>query len=472
MTDHGHYPINPALGFPTGSGKWATDPGGDDALWQIAAGGGFWSGVLGTPGVEFKLELALGSADGQGGSTYDNPASQYDTATYSTDDIYWVDLTSRLREVSGKRGRGKLRSAFRPGVGTVALVNTDGVFNPQRGIQLIGDQAMRPGRWVRLSGKRTASDVWIPLWVMRVQALADEYVDAAHDVISRWSLAGLETILEARQEPPLESPDPVTDGQTFGERARYLWQDYIDAPDGLLVTPDTYEHPLTPTALGGSSLDWFTDAALAEGGDFYVGKEGLWYARGRDWLDFDAPPLFQVGAYDLTDVVVLDATTSWDMTRIVNDLAFTREEYEGEPQPPITQAAVNSSSQALYGKRGVVTQGIQAKEDADVKALADRAIERFAFDSLRIESLELWSPTLAGVDNLLNLELGDIIQVQIVTAVGWSYAMKVLVNEIEHIVNDKDWRVKVRVDNTFRGDPRSAGPYSVAYSDAYRGGFT
>lgn len=458
MTSHGHYPINPAGGFPTGFGKWS-----DDALWQVFQGGAYWSGVVGTPGVEFKVEIALGSADGQGGSTYDNPASQYDTATYSTDDIYWVDITGRVISVRGQRGRNRLSDAFRPGAGSITLSNTDGVFNPQRGIELIGDQAMRPGRWVRLSGKQTAEDVWEPLWVLKVQSLADEYIDAAHDIHSRWDLTGLETILEARRPPALESPDPATADQTADVRARYLWVDVMDSPDQLLVTPDTYDHPMQATAFPGSRYDQMKAAAEAEGGDFYVGREGLWYMRGRGWLQekVEAGPVLVIGDYQQADHVVLSADTSWDLTRIRNAVFLER---EGGAR----QGQVDTASQALYGEATYSQSGLQNTNDVDVVTLVDQQLARFAFDSLRIDQLEVWSPTLAGVDGLLQLELGDVVSVNIVTAQGWSYAMNAWINGIEHEVTHTDWRVRLRIDNTFRGNPQLGGPYTLAYSDAYK----
>ena len=97
-----------------------------------------------------------------------------------------------------------------------------------------------------------------------------------------------------------------------------------------------------------------------------------------------------------------------------------------------------------------------------------RQLDLFAFDSLRIDELEVWAPTLAGVDALLDLELGDYITANIVTAAGWSYAIGAWVNGIQHEVDPVSWRTKIQIDNTFRGNPQLGGPYSLAYSDAYK----
>lgn len=424
----------------------------------------FWNGVLGAIGVEFKVEVALGATDGQGGFSYDDPASLYDTATYSTDDLYWVDLTPRVRSVSGARGRSKLGESFRPGQGTLELDNQDGVFNPERGRNIVGDQAMRPGRIVRLSGKRTDEneDQWVPLWVMRVQALADEYVDAAHQIISKWGLVGMETILESNNPPPLEVADPATAGQTADERARYIWSTINDYTDALLITPDTYDHPMIATTFPGSVYDQMGEAAEAEGGDFYAGKEGAFYMRGRGWLDPAAEPKFLIGDYSNTDVVVLDATTAWDMTRIRNGVWLTAE-------GGVTQGNINSSSQAVYGKQDFRRDGLQNDNDGDVVTLVNQALDLFAFDSMRITQLSVWSPRLDGVDHLLNVELGDVIQVTVVTAAvpPWSYTIKAFVNEISHEVTHDNWVVRLRIDNTFRGDPSLGGPYSADYNQDY-----
>lgn len=443
----------------------APDP--DDGLWQpVAPGGALWSGVLGAIGVEFKVELALGGADGGAAYVYDDPTSVYDTATYSTNDVTWVDITGRVKDVGGRRGKNRLSDAFRPGQGTLEVFNLDGVFNPQVGRNLVGDQAMRPGRWVRLSGKRTDSDEWVRLWTMRLQALGDVYTDAAHMIVSRWQLVGLETILETNARPALEVPDPASAGQTSGERARYIWETLEDWIPELLVTPDTYDHTLRASTFPPSRYDQFKDAAEAEGGDFYVGRDGLFYFRGRDWLNPLDAAIFEVGDYDLTDVVVLDAQTAWDMTRLRNGVALTRAAID-EDDNPATQFAENTASQATYSRFDYVKTGLENDNDVDVSALAFRMADWFAWDSLRIERIEVWSPRLDGVNNLLNVELGDVVEVTIVTAQGWSYTIKAWVMEVEHTVTHTDWRTFLRLENTFRLDPRQAGPYNADFNADY-----
>jgi hypothetical protein len=296
---------------------------------------------------------------------------------------------------------------------------------------------------------------------MRVQALADEYIDAAHRILSTWSLVGLEVILQQRNY--VAQTPGGTEGWTYDQMLTDYWENVLDAPLGLLQTPDSYFHPLLADDYAGGAFQKIGAWAEAEGGDFYVGKQGLWWARGRDWLDFTAEPVLQIGAYESTDVVVLGAKTAWDMTRITNDVRLT-----SDRDGAITQAQIDSQSQALYGIITTSRDGLRNLLDTDVAFLAERTITRFAFDTLRIDELEVWAPTLDGVEPLLELELGDVIQVQIVTAAGWTYAIRAFINSVRHEVSHTDWKVRLGLDNAFRLDPRLGGSYSTAYSDAYK----
>ena len=457
-----HYPVNPPLGgFLTGKGLWT--PSGDDALWQIIQGGAYWSGVIGTLGVQFRVLVA--SAIGTGGTDflYDDAAALYDTARYSTGDISFFDITPLVRDFRIGRGRQHLGGTFDAGQAGLTLSNDSGVFNPQRGQALIGDQVLRPGRTVGFQGKRTDDDIWETLWLGRIDSLGDVYLDAAHDVISNWACTDFFTLMNNDAPPKLEVVDPATAGQLTSERIEYIWgltgydTQFLDVADVGVNTMKVTDFP-------GSRLEQIQSAEAAEGGVFFQSRDGKLTFHNQTWLEDKADTIDHFIGQDASELKVLDVKTSWDAVRIINQAGFIR---EPNGDTPVNQVVNNTTSQAQYGVRSRNASGLQNDNDTDVFGLANRAVDFNSFDSLRIDEVSVWARTLDVVNELLTIEIGDVVQVQVKTALGWDYTIVAWVFGVEHTVTHTNWETVLRLDNTFRGNPALAGAYSTAYSDAY-----
>ena len=70
--------------------------------------------------------------------------------------------------------------------------------------------------------------------------------------------------------------------------------------------------------------------------------------------------------------------------------------------------------------------------------------------------------------NLLEVDLGWRILVQVRMATGWDYAFAAWVQRIEHVGRiGGGWETRLTIDNVDRTDPETGGPYSTAYSDAF-----
>jgi len=433
------------------------------ALWDES----FWKGRIGALGVEFKVEIALGVSGGEGGNfLYDDGTSLYDTATYSLNDFSWVELTARVLEFTATRGRDHYAQKFRAGQASILLNNQDGLFNPLLGFQTLGEQALRPGRWIKISGKRTdvSDDAWEPLWVGRLQALRDVYTDGAGGINSSWSCLGLEAWLSSIAPPELEVPDPLTGGQSTDERVRYIWDVIMGLPPELLITDEPGQFSMMATAFPGSRMDQINQAVDAEAGAFYVQRDGSLIFRSHDWL-FDSPDSgtiqFIIGTV-ADDVEVLDARTNWDAVRIRNDVALTRE-------GGVLQRNINTSSQAVYGIHSFSRSGLQNQDDAQIVELVNRELLMTAWDTLRLDSVEVWASQMAGssVMDLLTLELGMRVLITVQTLEGWSYTVIAWVMGISHKVTADDWGVTLRLDNTDLTSPLTGGAYSSAYSDSF-----
>jgi hypothetical protein len=469
MTSHDHYVVNPPLGgFETGKGLWT--PSSDDALWQPTAGGAYWSGIIGELGVQFKVLVASQLGSSGTDYLYDDPTSLYDEATYSTGEISWYDITSAVRDIRIRRGKQNLGARYSMGTATFVFSNESGVWNPQVAPALIGGQTLRPGRLIGVQGKRTDSDEWIDMWIGRIESLGDVYIDAGHDVQSRWNCTGFFGYAESNRRVPLEVFDPATTGQLTSERITYIWETLEGLnPIFLDIAPGT--NTMIGSTLGGSLLDLFQEAEEAEGGEFFESRGGRLTFRDKDWLvnNANAGPSYFIGQ-DGSDLKILNVETSWDAVRIQNWVSLTRDAQPGSAETPTPQVAQNTSSQAKYGKRSVARQGLQNDNDVAVNDLANRVVDFNSFDTLRVDEIDVWASTLESVDTLLKAEIGDVTQVQVkvAEALGWDYTIQAWVFGVEHHISHTDWVTTLRLDNTFRGNPLLAGPYSKAYSSAYK----
>ena len=457
MSSDTHPVINPEGGAPTGNALWEPDANG--AQWDES----FWKGLIGALGVQFRAEVAIGVAGGDSGNfLYDDAGALYDTAAYSLNDTSWVELTERLISFGVTRGRDHYGQRFRAGQGTLTFNNQDGIFNPLLGFQFLGEQALRPGRWVRVTGKRTDAVDYEPLWVGRLQSLQDVYDDGANGINSRWSVLGLEAWLSSIAPPPLEVPDPVSLGQRTDERVRYIWDVLLDLPPEFLLTDEVGVATMQATVFPGSRFDQINQAVDAEGGAFYVQRDGQLRFRNRTWL-FDSPDAgtvqFNIGTIS-DDIEILGANTSWDAVRIRNQVNLTRD-------GGTLQQNINSTSIAIYGVHSFTRTGLQNEDDAQIVDLVTHELFYSSFDTLRLDSIEIWASEMAEVDNLLTLELGMRVLVTVQTAEGWAYTLVSWVNAITHQVTAKDWKVTLRLDNTDLSSPLTGGPYSSAYSSAF-----
>lgn len=434
-----------------------------------------WVGLVGTVGVRFRVEVAQVTLTARGtifepgdDYFYNDPVSDYNDAWYSLDDVTWFDITPRVDRFTISRGRDALANSFRPGIGSVTVHNDDGAFNPLRGRVIVGNQTLRPGRWIRFSGRLSTkiTEEYVPLWVGRIDSLGDSYQDAAFKSYSTWSCMDYMAGLEQDDKPPLEVEDPNTPGQMTDERVRYIWEELLGyEPDFLVTDPGTY--PMKGTNFPGSRMSQIQQATQAEGGDFFVAKDGRLNFKNQAWLTVPPAdtPQFVIGS-PADGHKVVDVKTSWDAQRIQNYITLQREK-DGDLDEPVSTTVTNSTSVALYGTRTFSNTSLQLQNDVDVADLAFKRLPVSAFDTLRIDEVTLWANDLEAAQNLLDVEVGWQVFVTVNTGLGWSYSITAWVNGVAHSVDAHGWSTRLRLDNTDRSNPLLGGAFDGAFSTAF-----
>lgn len=418
-------------------------------------------GVYSEPLVSFRVEMSLGTGDGEA-SLYDAADSLYDSDdVYSGEEFYWIEVTSRLISCSLTRGRDTFGEQFKPSSASVLLEDSDGVWNPDiTGLQ-IGDLTLRPGRYLRVSGKlaRDPDAAWQPLFTGVIDSIQEAYQGAGHSARARFTCTDLATQL-ARDNPP-ELPAPEGAGELTGARAERVLLAAGFKAETLAGRIDPGRFTMQSTTLPEDRWSEFRKAAVAEGGAAYFAADGLPVFRGAGWQDPLAPPTLVIGGPNPDVLLINDPTASWDQARVRNDIQLAR-------VGSTAVSAVNTASQSAYGVRSFRLFTYENDSDLDMQTLADEMVLAYAWDKIRLNELSVIPTDEDSVRSLLALDVGDKVRATIATAMGWGYTFDGWVQRVSHELREPgDWITKLQLDNVDRGNPQQAGPYSSAYSDAY-----
>lgn len=411
------------------------------------------------PGLDYRVELGIGNVGNPEAFVYDDPGSTYDgDAVYSGGEISWQEITPRGLTFKTNRGRDTWRDRFRAGSVTVTLDNDDGLFNPDYGGAQPGQLQLRVGRFLRVSAKVKSDAEWFPLFVGEIENMAERYSDAAYAIRSQYQAIDLMSRLQSDNPPALS--EPVTAERSDFRVARVLDLAGIETEAQAL---DQGFYQVAASTLADARLEEIQDAAQAEGGAFYMSREGLATFRNRDWL-LDGPnestPQYAIGRAHEVQIIDIGAAT-WALGRVYNDVQFSR-------VGGTAQRVQDPSSIAFYGQRSYQLFDFENTGDSAVNTLAERFLERYAYDRVRLGRLRVVPTTADAARDLLATEVGWRVRVTVdargVGSEAWSYTQDVWVQRIEHYGSGDDYYCELTVDNVDTGNPFVGGPYSVAYS--------
>ena len=400
-----------------------------------------WSGDLNLQPVTWQLQMALG-VDGGLGALWDT--GLWDTTgTWAATEPTWVTVTADALSARPSRGRTRWEDRFIAGDMTVELRNETGKYNPDEGADPPGDLALRAGRLIRL--RADVGEGWVAVWRGVIDDIRETYAPAGGDVVT--TIYAYDEMGDlAGSNPPASSSQGA--GEDTDERVARVLDDY-GWPDALRDLQSGV-HTMQATTLARSHLEEIQRAAQAEGGAFFIGKDGTAVFKARDWLTTDTRSTvaqLQPGSGLSSQPHIIGVSpASWSRQSIVNDVQWTR----------VGGSAVedeDATSIALYGRRSSRITDLECETDAQVTALVDRYLTARAYDRQRVDELRLWAETPAAQKNVLELELGDLITATITTLHGWSYSFDAHVNRITHDISEGHWITTLRVDAALAYDP-------------------
>ena len=301
------------------------------------------------------------------------------------------------------------------------------------------------------------SPALIPLWTGYISAIEDVYGPAGASIRSRISAQDHLGNLAINNPPALGTPVPaelssdrvnrVLDLSGWPEQARRSDVGFFDVQSSALAQSRLEEIQLT---------------AESEGGAFYQAKDGFTVFRNRDYLlsPRSADVQFAIGQV-AGAVQVLSAKSDWSSERVYNSVTFARAGGNA-----VTRTDVQSIQ--MYQQRTSGRNNLQNTDDDDVAFLADRFLDSFRFDKLRVEQLTVTALSDEGADDLLGMELADRVQVTVRNLRGWSFTLDAWINRFTWRITEDDWEVDLIVDNVDISDPFNRSGF---VEDAFDEGF-
>ena len=410
--------------------------------------------------VRFRVSLSLGIVDGP-----DSPAlwddAVWDLNEWSAGGVgeaYWYDVTAYALRVSTSIGKDRFEEAFRTGRFSLTLDNQTGLWNPIAGQTPNYKLSLRPGRWFRIEGYTEATG-WVPMFTGYVDSINDAYTGAGWGIDTIISGYGFAGTFQMDRLPPLEVPLPG--GSLTSERIEWLldrwgWpDDYRDIQAGVAT--------MLPSDIPGSSLTEMQKAAEAEGGGVFFDQNAIPTFKAREWLKTDPRSTslqYRIGGPG-SDIDPLDFSVDWSAQRLYNDVQLTARD-------GVMQRATDTISWARYFRRTFTRTALENDNDVDVLELADRFLAAFAYDRIRIESVDVWPKDAVRGALALETRIGDLIEATVRTGAGWGYTAEAHVMRIDHVVTADDWEMSLRLDDSQTIPPPDAGSFDDGFDAGFR----
>lgn len=350
--------------------------------------------------VKVELGLDLGSNDPTSFTLDDPVKGVLDGTVFTLGGAKFFDISDRVISVSTKRGKSQGLDRIDAGVASIELANNDRLFDPLYESGLYYGQLI-PRREIRISsndlpviyGFIDDFDItYDPSGNSRVQITMSDALSVLANseldfVIPPSELAG------ARIERILDLPEVAWPAD----------KREIETGNTLMLDADITE--------GTGTLGYLQLVESSEFGTLFLSKDGKIVFRERNSI----PNVIDLSFTDEQTVPGF-ITIPFSDLRVVygSENLYNRIILENADVIPETALAEDLESQALYGVRAYNQSGLLVQEPTDLDFLSNFLLARFKDPQYRFEAVTVVLDTIESFkqDSLLDLEIGDIVQVR------------------------------------------------------------
>lgn len=320
----------------------------------------------------------------------------------------WVDVTSRVRELSTKRGRQDELAEFEPAEANLLLDNRDGYFDP---FFTTGANygTLRPMRRMRVQWQ----------WGGATRGLVDGYIDT---LSPRWPGGGHDDVVVCRVVGPstvmalssLESND--VPNELSGERIRRVLAAanlQANVQDGISV--------VAGGDLDVNALSHAQEVARSEQGQLYDDRNGRLAFKSRHHRLLNS----STSMATFTDADYTGLDPDYDVDLVANDVTV-----KGPNDTDTPQRATDAQSIARYFRRRIEVSTLLVDERERLDH-ANYTLGRRAEPAIRYPAITITGRTEAWT-RLMQLDIGSRITLQRSTPHGQVYTVDHYIEGIEH----------------------------------------
>lgn len=352
------------------------------------------------PAVKVELSIDLGNLDDTAFALDDPVKGVLDNTIYELGGPRLFDITDRLLTASTTRGKSQALDRIDAGTIDITLDNSDRLFDPLYEAGFYYGQLI-PGREVRVS----CND--FPVIYGFIDDIDIMYQPNNRSVVSIQSSDALSNLtinnLPAVTPAVELSGARVTRILDLPEVAWPADRRSIDVGDSTLSSVAITE--------GTQTVAYLQLVATSEAGDVFVSKDGKFVFKERN----SAPGLIDIAFTDEPSVPGFTVIPFADLAVVYgSEQLYNRIVLSNNKVVPDEVVAEDADSQVRYGPRSYSATGLLNNEAADLQYLADFLLARFKEPQYRFQSLSVVLDVLteAQQDKVLDLEIGDIVQVK------------------------------------------------------------
>jgi hypothetical protein len=350
--------------------------------------------------VKVELGLDLGDRSPQGFKLDDATRGVLDGTSFVLAGELFYDISDRLSAVSVRRGKSQALDRIDAGIASITVNNNDRLFDPlYEGSLYFG--VLVPRKRVRI----TANDK--PVFFGFIEDLDLNYLPENRSTVLFEVADGLSLLTNAA----IEEYTPVS--QLSGARVNAV----LDLPevswdstnrqidDGNSVMLDAL------VAEGTSVLEYLKLVSASEQGNLFIGKDGKIIFQERNAAQTSVDLIF-------TDNLAPSASVKIPFTQVSNvygsENLYNVITVENADTIPEQVIAEDLPSIGAYGARAYSLTGVLIEDPAELEDLANRLLITYKDPLYRFESIvvELDRLTTSQQNSILDLEIGDIIQVE------------------------------------------------------------
>lgn len=395
--------------------------------------------------VFIAFDLAAGGS-GDFFTLNDPVKGELDNTEYKLAGDILEDVTSDVRAITVRRGRSRQLEQFQAGAASVELRNDGRKYDPAAGTAITPYGAsMRPRKQivVEANGQRVFTGV-VDDWDL-LYSLDNDHVASVDSVDGFVFLAG-----QNLDEHTFSEESTGSRVESVLARPEVSWTAGTDIDTGNATLQGDTVASQGPVNV----LQYLQRVELAEPGALFVNAAGELTFRSREDLQ------------NATDVVFADSAAGIRFSGI--EVAYGAEELRNRAfiarQNAGTVTATNQDSIDVYGPIDYSVTDSLLSSDAQAQELADWLVNTYAEPQLRIDKLEidLTKISLADVNKVLGLELGDVVQVLYTpSGIGDQINRFAAIDAISHQVDSDKHVVLLDVSQTIAGFVLDSAAFGV-----------